>query len=237
MSSFLNTIKAIFIKDLLSELRSKQTLPAVIILSVLIAWIFRVAADSASTDKSVIAAAALLISLLFSVILVAERIFAVEQQNDCISALLLAPVDSGNIYIAKLLVNLVMLCIFEIIAVPVVFVLFKINVDGRWLDLLIVLLLLNLSVAGVGTLLGCMVQSVKATSSLLSILVLAVLCPLIIPAVFALLSLFGGLDNNIAATDIMAFVGDFKKAVRFLAAFAAVFVTVSWLLFDYVVSE
>ncbi len=237
LKSLASAIKAIFTKDLVSEFRAKQALPAMIILGVLIAWVFRIATEAAPVDTSVTAAAVLLVAILFSAILASERIFAVEQQNNCISALLLAPVDAGDIYIGKLLVNIAMLCIFEIVTVPAVFVLFNINVSGKWLGLVTTLLLANIGISSVGTLLGCVVQGTKAASSLLSILVMAVLCPMMIPAIFTLLSLFGAVGGEVVGAGALAMVGDFKTALGYMTAFGAIFVTVCWLLFGFVVGE
>jgi len=235
--SFSNAVKAIFIKDLVGEFRIKQTLSAQICLGVLIAWVFRIATEAAPVGTAVTAAAVLLVAILFSAILTGERSFAVEQQNDCISALLLAPVDAGDIYIGKLLVNIAMLCIFEIVVVPVVFVLFKVSVSGNWLQLVTVLILANIGVSSIGTLLGPVVQAARAANSLLSILMMAALCPLMIPVIFALLLLFGAIVAESVGAGTLAVVGDFKTAAGFLTAFDAIFVTVCWLLFGFVAGE
>jgi len=235
LSTPANVIKAIFIKDLVSEFRTRQLLPAMVMLGVLIAWVFRIATQT--DDKSVVAASVLLVALLFAAILASERSFAIEQHNDCISSLLLVPTDAGNIYLAKLLVNITMLCIFEIVIVPVALVLFNVDMAGRWLELVIVLLLVNIGITAIGTLLASMVQTVKSANCLLSVLMMAVLCPMMIPAVFALLLLFGSVGGNVAGTGVLAMVGNFKTAVGFLTAFDAIFVTICWLLFEFVVGQ
>ena len=237
MSGFGSAVRAIFIKDLVTEFRAKQLLPTQICLGVLIAWVFRIATEAAPVNTSVTAGAVLLIAILFSAILASDKSFAIERQNNCISALVLATVDAGDIYIAKLLFNIVMLCVFEIVTVPVVFVLFKISVAGRWLELIVVLLLGNIGISSVGTLLGCAVQTTRTASYLLSILVMATLCPMMIPTIFALLLLFGAIAEGVGGTGMLALVGDFKTAIGFLTAFDAIFVTVCWLLFGFVVSE
>lgn len=239
MHSIANTIKAIFIKDLVTELRAKQLLPTMIVLGALIAWIFRIAAPVSAFAEStgVTASAVLLIAMLFAGILACEKSFAVEAENDCISSLLLAPVDAGDIYIAKLLVNIVILCIFEIVTVPVIFVLFKVSVSGRWLQLIEVLLLGNVGISGVGTLLGCVMHQTRAASSLLSILVMAVLMPMMIPAIAALLLLFAPLGSQIIGAGIFSVKCDFRTAIGYMAAFDAIFVTVCWLLFGLVVGD
>jgi len=235
--SFCATIKAILVKDLLSEFRAKQTLPTMVVLGVLIAWVFRIAAEAAPTSTSATAAAVLLLAILFSAILAADRCFALEQQNDCINALLLAPADAGDIYIAKLLVNIAMLCIFEIVTVPAVLMLFKPDLAGRYLELLALLLLADIGIAGVATLLGSAVQQAKSSGMLLSILVMAVLMPMMIPMIFALLSLFGVVVEEAPASGTLAMVENFKTALGYMAAFDAIFVTLSWLLFGFLVSE
>ena len=236
LRSFGNVIKAIFIKDIVSEFRTKQTLPAMILLGVVIVWVFRIATEAATGDKPV-PAAAVIVAILFSAILASERGFAVEQQNNCISALMLAPVDAGDIYISKLLVNITMLSAFELVAVPAVLLLFNVNASGNWLQLAVVLLLTNIGISSIGTLLGCAVQGTRTRNSVLSILMAAVLCPLMIPAIFALLLLFGSAGSKAIIGGTLGMVGNFKTALGFMAAFDAIFVTVCWLLFGFVVSE
>jgi len=239
LSRFANATRAIFIKDLVTELRTKQLLPTQICLGLLIAWIFRIATEAAIADeyKSTVAAALLPIAILLSAIWTSDKSFAIEQQNDCISSLLLAPVDAGHIYVAKLLVNITILCVFEIVTVPVILMLFKVSIANMWLELIVVILLANIGIAGIGTLLGCVVQGTRAASSLLTILVMATLCPLMIPTIFALLSLFGTLGQSVGGASTLAMVGNFKTAIGYMTAFDAIFVTICWLLFGLVVQE
>ena len=235
MNSFVNNVKSIFVKDLVSEFRGRQTLPVMVMLGVLIAWIFRITAAEGASDISVIAAAVLLVSLLFSAVLAAERGFAVEQENDCINALLLAPVEAGDIYIAKLLVNVAMLCISQVIAVPAAIVLFGVNVNNNWFYLIITLLLINIGMSSAAALLGCATEGTKVQNSLLSVLLMAALSPMMIPSVFALRVLFGDMNAEVVGSGVLAMVGNFKRAIGFLTAFDAIFVTLCWLLFDFVI--
>jgi len=208
-------------------------LPTQICLGILIAWIFRLATGAMSSDAPFIASAVLFTALLFSGILASDKSFAVEQENDCISSLLLATTDAGNIYIAKLLVNVALMCIFEIVTVPVVLMLFNVSIDGRWPELIIVLLLGNIGISSVGTLLGCIIHEVGATNLLLGVLVMAVLMPMMIPAVFALLLLFSPANSQ----TVFNIAADFKAAIGYMAAFDAIFVTVCWLLFGVVIKQ
>ncbi|MHC4641641.1 MAG: heme exporter protein CcmB [Planctomycetota bacterium] len=234
MNYFWLNFKAIFVKDIITELRAKQVLPTMIVLGMLIVWILRIVSEAASIGDAVMASAALWIAFLFAGLLAQERSFAIEQQQNCIDALLLAPVDVGTIFLSKMFVNVVMLCIFEIILVPVVLLSFQLGIPERWPALIGVLLLGNIGISSIGTLFSATVQF---SSSLLSIIVLVVLMPMMIPATFALLLLFGAVPEELAGTGALAFVGDFNTAVGYLVAFDAVFTVASWLLFGFVVQE
>lgn len=234
---FGNTIRAIFIKDLVSELRSKQLLPIMIMLGVLMVWVFRIATEGSAADSSVTGGAVLLLAILFSAILASERSFGVEEQNDCISGLILAPVEAGDIYIGKLLVNFVMMSIFELAVVPVVLVLFNIKAAGRWAGLIVVLILINIGISSVGTLLGGIVRGTRAANRLLSILVMILLAPVMIPAIYAFSVLFGAGGGEAFGSGVLGMVGNLRSAAGHIAAFDAIFVTACWLLFGYVLGE
>jgi len=234
LNYFWLSFKAIFVKDIITELRAKQVLPTMIVLGMLIVWILRIACEAAPASTAVIGPAALWIAFLFSGILAQERSFAAEQHQDCIYGLLLAPVDVGTIFLAKLLVSVVILCIFEIIIVPVVLLFFRLNPSNRLFDLVVVLLLGNIGISAIGTLFSAVVHF---SGSLLSIVVLVVLLPMMIPATFALLFLFGAIPEHLAGSGALAFVGSFKTAVGYMVAFDAVFTVACWLLFGFAVKE
>lgn len=234
MNYFWLSFKAIFFKDIVIELRAKRVLPTMVVLGMLIIWILRISCEAAGGNTDIMGPAALWIAFLFAGLLAQERSFTTEQHQDCINGLLLAPVDVGTIFLAKLLVNIVVLCIFEIIIVPVVLLFFQISPSGRWLDLVLVLLLGNIGISSIGTLFSAIVQF---SSSLLSIIVLVILLPMMIPATFALLLLFGAIPEELAGTGALAMVGNFKTAVGYMAAFDAIFAVACWLLFGFVVQE
>ncbi len=239
MSDLCRGLRAIILKDIVVELRARQVLPTMVVLGMLIVFILRLAWEPASrsTAGPVMGAAALWIAFLFSGLLAQERSFAAEQQNACMDGLLLAPLDAGTVYLAKLLANVIMLTIFEAIIVPVVLVSFNLHVSGAWRQLVAVLLLGNLGISSVGTLFSAAVQLTRTRGSLLSIVVLVILMPMMIPASFALLVLFGAMQEGTVGSSSFAFVGSLRAALGYMLAFDAVFVVASWLLFGVVVEE
>jgi len=231
------SFKAVFIKDVITELRARQVLPTMIVLGVLIVWILRTAAEAVSGGALIVGPVSLWLGVLFAGLLAQERSFAAEQEQNCICGLLLAPVDEGTIYLSKLLVNIVMLCIFELILVPVVIAAFRLNVSGRWLALVGFLLLGNVAISSVGTLFSAIVQLTRTRGSLLSVLVLVILMPMMIPATFALLAIFNSIGDELAGTGALAYVGSIRAAAGYLVVFDAVFVVVCWLLFSFAIKE
>mgnify|MGYP001585887332 CR=1 FL=1 len=211
MNCFWLGFKAIFVKDIVTELRAKQVLPTMIVLGMLIVWILRIACEAAPASTAIIGPAALWIAFLFSGILAQERSFAAEQHQDCIYGLLLAPVDVGTIFLAKLLVSVVILCIFEIIIVPVVLLFFRLNPSNRLFDLILVLLLGNIGISAIGTLFSAVVHF---SGSLLSIVVLVVLLPMMIPA--DAMPVWPGASGAAAVTVIVSITNESSNPARYV---------------------
>ena len=237
MNYFLQSLKAVFIKDVMIELRSRQVLPTMIVQGMLIAWVLRIAGESVASGISIMGPAALWIAFIFSGLLAQERSFATEHDQECIYGLIIAPIDEGTIYLAKLLVNVVMLSVYELVMTPIVMIVFKLTLSGNIGIFILVLLLGNIGISSVGTLFSAVVQLTRTRGALLSILVLAVLAPMMIPATFCLLVLFNAIPPELVGTGALAFVGTLKSAIRYMIVFDVVFVTACWLLFGFVVKE
>jgi heme exporter protein B len=208
-----------------------------IVLGMLIVWVMRIVSEAAFLSTQVMAPAVLWIAFLFSGLLAQERSFAAEEQEGCIAGLVLAPIDMGTIFLAKLLVNVVMLCVFEVIIVPVVLLAFGLGIPDRWPALIAVLLLGNIGISSIGTLFSAMVQLSRVRGALLSVLVLVILLPMMIPATFALLLVFGAIPGELAGSSVLAMVGNFKTAAGYMIAFDILFTVACWLLFGFVVAE
>ena len=234
---FYHTIRAIFVKDLIVEFRAKEVLPSTIVLGLLIAWVLRLVGETAELDTTGMAAAALWTGFLFAGMLVQEHSFAIENKQDGMSGLLSAPVEPGSIYLAKLAVNTVMLALFELICVPIVIVVFDLHGIGHPVWLMGILGLGNIALSSVGTLFSAMVQVSRARGSLLSVLVLILLMPIMIPATIGLLWGLGGIDATRGGWGMLGSAGMFQTAWAYLLVFDGVFVTAGWLLFGFVVQE
>jgi heme exporter protein B len=200
-------------KDLLLELRARDTLPAMLlfVVSTLVVFHFVLPADSSD-----LAATGLLwVALLFTALLGLSRSFAAEREQGVIDGLVLAPSDRSAIWLGKALAILAFLGLAEVIALPAYGLFFK-PVDGA---LVAGVVLANVGIAAVGTLLAAMATASRARELLLPLLFL----PLAIPIVI------GGVGASVA--------GDQGRYLGLLGLYDALFAIICWASFEYVVTE
>jgi heme exporter protein B len=210
---YLADVGALARKDLLLELRARDTLPAMLlfVISTLVVFHFVLPGDS-----SELAATGLLwVAVLFTALLGLSRTFAAEREHGVIDGLVLAPSDRSAIWLGKTLSLLAFLMLAEVLALPA-FALFFGEVD--W-PMIAGVALANLGIAAVGTLLAAVAAASRARELLLPLLFL----PLAIPIVI------GGVGASVA--------GEPARYVGFLALYDAIFALVCWASFEYVVTE
>jgi heme exporter protein B len=211
--TYFGDVGALARKDLLLELRARDTLPAMLlfVLSTLVVFHFVLPSDS-----SELAATGLLwVAIVFTALLGLSRAFAAEREQGLIDGLVLAPSDRSAIWLGKALSILVFLGLAEVVALPA-YALFFADVDAALIGGVV---LADLGIAAVGTLLAAMAAASRARELLLPLLFL----PLAIPIVV------GGVGASV--TDAPG------RYLGFLALYDAIFALVCWASFEYVVTE
>jgi heme exporter protein B len=200
-------------KDLLLELRARDTLPAMLlfVLSTLVVFHFALPGNS-----SELAATGLLwVAIVFTALLGLSRAFAAEREQGVIDGLVLAPSDRSAIWLGKALSVLVFLGLAELVALPA-FALFFAPVDG---PMILGVVLADLGIAAVGTLLAAMAAASRARELLLPLIFLPLAIPIII----------GGVGASVTE--------DPDRYVWFLVLYDALFAIICWASFEYVVTE
>ena len=221
--TFLRVTWAIARKDLLAEWRSRETVATLFTFTLLVMVIFGFAVEAATAELGSVAPGIMWVSLCFAGVLLLNRSFQNEGENECIAGLLLAPADRAAIYFGKTLANLAFMAIVEACAVPAFAVLF-----GR--DLLaglpLLLLALALGTAGfilVGTFLAAITANARASEVLLPVLLFPLAVPVLIAAVRATaIALAGGT------------LADAGQWVALLVIYDLLFATLAYMLFDFV---
>ena len=213
MSRYLSDVAALTRKDLLLELRARDTLPAMLlfVLSVLVVFHFVLP----SNPSGLAAKGMLWIAIVFTALLGLARAFAAEREQGVIDGLVLAPSDRSAIWVGKAIALLVFLVLAEVIALPA-FALFFAGISGGTIA---GVALADLGIAAVGTLLAGMSAASRARELLLPLLFL----PLAIPIVI------GGVGASVA--------GHPAKYLGFLALYDAIFGLVAWASFEDVITE
>ena len=211
--TYLKDVGTLARKDLVLELRARDTLPAMLLFVVSTLVVFHFVLPGNSSDLA--AAGLLWVALIFTALLGLSRAFAAEGEQGVIDGLVLAPSDRSAIWLGKALSVLVFLALAELVALPA-FALFFGAVDGA---LVAGVVLADLGIAAVGTLLAAMATASRSRELLLPLLFL----PLAIPIVV------GGVGASV--TD------DPGRYVAFLALYDALFAIICWASFEYVVTE
>jgi heme exporter protein B len=212
MNGYLRDAAALARKDLLLEVRARDTLPAMLLFVVAALVAFRFALP----DEQERAAQGLLwVAIVFTALLGLGRAFVPEREQGVLDALVLSPCDRSAIWVGKVTATLAFLILVEIVALPA-FALFFEAVDGATIA---AVLLADIGICAVGTLLAAMAVAGRARELLLPLLFLPVAIPIVV----------GGVGATV--TD------DPARYLAFLALYDAVFAILAWATFEYVVTE
>ena len=206
-------VRALTRKDLLLELRARDTLPAMLLFVVAVFVVFHFSLPSSSSDLA--ANGLLWVAIVFTALLGLGRAFVPEREQRLFDGLVLAPSDRSAIWVAKSIATFAFLALAEIVALPV-FALFFHGVDGTTIAAVV---LADVGICAVGTFVGAMAVVTRARELLLPLLFL----PLAIPI------LIGGVGASVVDAP--------GRYLAFLGLYDALFVLVCWAAFEYVVTE
>jgi heme exporter protein B len=223
----LKTALVVLRKDLLLELRTFETLPAMVLFSIATFVIFHFGLNRATIDGQ-LAGGVLTVTLLFAAMLGINRLFVAEREQGGFDAFLLAPVDRSALLVAKAAALLIFLVVLEVIAVPA----FALLLLGPPLfpvlpGLIVVLVLGDIALAVIGTLVSAIAVHTRARDLTGPIIGL----PLLIPALIA---------TARGAGPLFAAHGSGSPPAKWLAILALydlVFALLSYAVFDFLLED
>ena len=210
--SYLADVGALARKDLLLELRAKETLPAMLLFVLSALTVFHFALPRGTGQ--VAALGVLWIALVFTALLGLTRAFVPEREQGLMDALVLAPCERSAIWVAKTIAVFVFLVVMELVALPA-FSAFFAGIGARTVA---AVALADIGICAVGTLTGAMAVSGRARELILPLLFL----PLSIPVVV------GGVGAS---------AGGGGRYLTFLVLYDVAFGLLAWAAFEYVVAE
>jgi heme exporter protein B len=183
--NFLRTALTVARKDLRSEFRTKEALNASFAFSVVILVLFSFAFDPTSEQLSEISGGLLWLVFSFASALALNRSFARELQNDCLDALVSAPVPSGALFLGKTLANFLLLMIVEILSLLVFALFYDVRFTKQLGPILLVILLGTWGMTIIGTMFSALTVNLRMREVMLPTLVY----PLLIPALMGAMTL------------------------------------------------
>ncbi len=219
-------IWAVFRKDLLIELRTKDSLNAMLFFGIVVLVLFNFALESARESFRSTVPGILWVAFAFAGVLGLNRMFASEKENSCLEAILMLPVDRGIIYLGKVLAATVFMLATEVVIFIFSLVFFNLAVWSEVPYLALVFFVGTLGFTAVGTLLSAMAVHTKMREVLLPLILFPVVLPILV--------------NAVEATNIILNSADYRSLtlpLTIMAVFTLVLGTLGYLLFDYVLEE
>lgn len=208
-------------KDIRIEARSRQTVGLVLTLGLLVIVVLGLGLGPQQTS-GYSAIAVLWVAYLFAGVLCFEKTMALERHEGALAGLMLAPVDRGVLYIAKLIANLLMMFAVALVITPAGVLFFNFDLSPAPFAFVVVISLAMLGVAAIGTLFAAVVSSTRLAGGLLAMVIFPIALPVVIASTQLLLGVF---------RDGRALTG---SGLTVLIAFDAIFLVVSWIVFEWV---
>ncbi len=222
MKRFLADAWTVAAKDLRCELRDKQVLNGAISFALVVLLMFSFTFDP-NTNVGIrsLSGGLLWVVYLFAGVLVLNRSFARETANDCLAALVAAPLSGDSLFLGKTVSSCLLILAVELISLPVFGIFFDVNWVPKAGQLLPILVLGSWSFAAVGTTFGAVTANNHMRELMLPLLVF----PFCLPALVACMSVTWGIFDPSAVTEIGPWV-------RLLIGFDVIYTLLGVLVMD-----
>jgi heme exporter protein B len=223
----MKTVLTVLRKDLLLELRSLETIPAMVLFAIVTFVIFHFGLNRATLDGQ-LAAGVLTVTLLFAALLGVNRLFVAEREQGGFDAFLLAPVDRTALLVAKAAALYAFLVVLEVVAVPAFgLLLLGPSLGQSLLGLVAVLALADLGLAVIGTLVSALAVQTRARDLIGPIIGLPLLIPALISTARAIGPLFAVHGSGSPP----------GKWLAILALYDLVFALLAYAVFDFLLED
>jgi heme exporter protein B len=221
---FWQAVFSIVRKDLRMELRSRELVSSMGLFALLSILIFSFALELDRVARLEAISGVLWVTVVFASILGLNRSLAMERDQGNLDAMLLAPIDRSAIFVGKFIGNFIFALTVGLLLLPLMTILYNINLLQPWI--LVVLLLGTLGFSTIGTLLATMTVQTRARESLLPIVMLPIALPVLLAAVRACTN---ALNQNP--------LEDWGAWPQILLVVDIVYMGLCFLLFEYVIEE
>jgi heme exporter protein B len=184
--------RLIAMKDLRIEVRTREIVTTAGFFAALVAILTSVAFYSGPDTTRRVAPGAIWLSLAFSSILALGRTWQRERDDGALLALLVSPLPRGSVFLGKSIGVFVFVSLVLLIVVPLVALLFHVELGEVGPLLALVLGLGTVGVAATGTLFGVMTVRTRARDLVFATVLFPLLSPALVCGVAATREIFAG---------------------------------------------
>lgn len=191
---YLRQVLTIAAKDLRAEWRTREAVQASFFFMLTILVLFSFAFDPGNSDVSIpaIAGGLLWIAYSFAAALALNRSFARELQNDCLDALLAAPLPASALFFGKAFANFTLLLAMEIVSLGVFSLLYNVKILAQIWALLLVIVLGTWAMTVIGTFFSALTVNLRLRELMLPVM----MYPFLIAALTAAITITSDLLNG-----------------------------------------
>jgi len=182
-------ILTVAFKDLRAELRTKEAINASFAFALVILLMFSFAFDPEADTTREISGGLLWIVFAFAGTLILNRSFAREIPNDCLDALVAAPVPGAVLFLGKAIANFVLVLAVELVSLPVFGVFYNVKWTQQFWQLMGVLALATWGMTVIGTIFSALTVNIRLREVMLPMLTY----PILVPALIGAMRLTAGL--------------------------------------------
>jgi heme exporter protein B len=214
---FLRLTLVVLLKDLRAELRTKEAINASFAFALVILVLFSFAFDPEEDTTKAISGGLLWIVFAFAGTLVFNRSFARELPNDCLDALVAAPIPGAALFLGKALANYLLVLAIELVSLPVFGIFYNVHWTRQFPQLMLVLALGTWGLTVIGTVFSALTVNIRLREVMLPMLTYPILAPALMAAMQLTMQLIQG--NAIGPETV--------RWLNLLIAFDVVFTAVS----------
>jgi heme exporter protein B len=221
---YLRQVGTIAFKDLRAEMRTKEAVNASLAFALMILLLFSYTFDPEQEMMKLVSGGILWIVFAFAGTLTLNRSFARELPNDCLDALIAAPIPGSALFLGKCLASMVLVLAVEVVSLPVFGIFYHVKWGSQLPALLLVLVLGTWALTVIGTIFSALTVNIKLREVMLPMLIY----PILVPALMSAMQLTQGLVNGVPLGQ-----GEMDWSyLRMLIAFDVIFTAVSLALID-----
>jgi len=224
--TFLKVVQWIVWKDLVTEIRSRETISSMVFFALIVILIFSFSFSMDQQAAREVIAGIIWVAFAFTGIIGLGKSFSSELQNDCLEALQMVPAPKGAIYLGKVAANFAFMFVVEILLFPMFVIFFNLDVIEEIWILLLIFFLATIGLSAVGTLFSALTVQIRAREVMLPILLLPLVVPVMIAAVEATKGALHGEPFSL-----------YGQWLELLSIFNVVFTVVSFWMFEFVMDS